>query len=1126
MSDIDLSGVPDWALGALDRELQPQVAESALSFHEDDAWPLLVEAAVVNTFLPQDLAPDAVKSQERPHAENVVLNFAETSRTPDGKLQWSLKDETRAEIIKATINTSSLQHAIDRTAEVFHDLGSEAIRKCLSEEPVVENLDLNSLEATRIAVNSLSRLLPDLPNLGSVNIQNLDREIEYRRLLRVFERMVGRRPNPDGTTPIERFYGRESEFEELRDYVGVVPAASVRGHLRRGINWLTSTISGQAPFVLWGVGGVGKTTLVSKFMLEHAEEAEGRFPFAYLDFDRNTISPRRPSGLLMEMCQQVGSQFDKLTQPMADLRLRIASLARTFDVTTDSEITSYLSSYSQEFSKLVDDFLSTEESTFEFARPFLLVFDTFEVVQYTADDVINLEDFVAGFSDSQENRLWNRLRLIISGREPIKTFLGDVKGLELGALDPAGSRAMLIDLALDAGKPISERQARDLVAALAKVTGEKTGGVQPLRLKLIGNLFETEKEDDGPTIVKSLLEELSKPLEAGGLAASVLIGGILVRRVLGHVRDARVKALADPGLVVRRITPGVIEEVMTRATTDPAANEPEGADGSPSPPWQVDGFEAQEIFNAFGKEGTLVEPDEIFPDAGSPIVALRHRGDVRRQMLPLIRLRRPTRFGLVHKLAFDYFMRDVEAKKSVGGNEMPSAAEAIYHGLWLNRPLEEIDALWTDAPEFDPRIDPDEFEQGSAANVYLRAKLGRPLQVEELDQLPPLIMLHWFRRHGSDLLEERRLESAINTIRSVSGPDYAGIDDLASVAILSRLLYRTGRWDECYRLAVKYVKGLGYEELIRGIQKGHLSPDAMQLLSLFRTGLTIEAKSGLPGKLLESVFDVALGTPDPLTAVELSSHAILASARTEMPEGTVVQFSPVINERCKVVLLPTWKSEQRILRLAVIVTRREDLLHQWVSLRDRIPRECGAGAIIDMFAKALSERKSYKLVEELRQKFLKEEPSTVIWNLIDTLWRDEKPAILKALERGELLNDCWRLLLFEHSDWVRAFGNALTREFQSKDGNTLLRELDITGYWNRKTRRRQGRERDGVGIVQGAADAGRLLELAQMLVNDTERFRKRDPQASVNQYPQDVFDLTAALMKWHELLEHYPPPHN
>src|SRR5687767_918349 len=303
-SDIDLSGVPSWARSALEGTLEPEVPESALTYREDAAWPLLVEAAVVNTFLPQELAPEAVQSEKRSDAEQVVLNFAETSRTLDGTLQWSLKDETRAEVIKATIHTSSLQQAIDRTAKVFHDAGSEALRNCLSHKPATKSLDLNSLEARRFAVSSLSRLLSDLPEFGDVNISRLDREIEHLRLLRVFERMVGRRSNPDGTDPVDRFYGRDAEIEVLRAYVGVVEADTFKNQLRRGVNWLTRTISGRAPLVIWGVGGAGKTTLVSKFMLEHAEAASGRFPFAYFDFDRNTISARRPSGLLMEMCQQ------------------------------------------------------------------------------------------------------------------------------------------------------------------------------------------------------------------------------------------------------------------------------------------------------------------------------------------------------------------------------------------------------------------------------------------------------------------------------------------------------------------------------------------------------------------------------------------------------------------------------------------------------------------------------------------------------------------------------------------------------------------------------------------------------------------------------------------------------
>ncbi len=1104
-SEIDLSNVPSWARSVLDRELQPQASQSALSYRENAAWPLLVEAAVVNTFLPKDLAPESVGAEDRSNAENVVLNFAQTSRTADGKLQWSLKDETRAEVIKATINTSSLKQAIDRTAKVFHDAGSEALRNCLSEKPVTESLDLNSLEATRIAVSSLSGVLPDIPRLSDFDINSLNRKIEFRRLLRVFERMIGRRRNADGSETIERFYGRDPEMEILRGYVGVIPADTFANRVRRGLKWLSRKIKGRPPLVIWGVGGVGKTTLVSKFMLEHAEAAVGQYPFAYLDFDRNTISARRPSGLLMEMCLQVGAQFDKLTEPMADLRSRIATLARTFESANEFESTSYLSSYTQEFRKLVDDFLHNEQTTFEWDRPFLLVFDTFEVVQYVADDIENLQDFVTSFS--YPDRLWNRLRLIISGRKPIETFIEEVDSYELGALDEQGSMDMLMALAADAGKPVSEEEVQALVKAIAKATEEPTRGVQPLRLKLIGNLFQTES-GDGSTIVKSLLDELSKPLQSGGLAASILIDGILVRRVLGHIRDPRVRALADPGLVVRRITPDVIKEVMTRGTADPSANEPADSDADPAVPWIVDDLEAQRIFEEFGKEGTLVEPDDSF--SGEPDgEALRHRPDVRQQMLPLIRARRPNRFRLVHKLAFDYFSRELAAKKKENKNEMPSAAEAIYHGLWLNEPLETIDALWPKSPEFDPRIDAEEFEQRSPANIYLRAQAGEKLRINELSSLPPPIALNWLRHCSADLLEVRRVESAISAIRSIAGENYSAIgDDVGTAAVTCRLLYRAGRWDESYGLASRYLKG----------KKPYLQD--LEVLSLVRTSLTIEAKSSLPE--LDRV-GFAAHTTDPVSRIELCSYTILMSPETTRQELRE-RFKPMIEETAVSVSVPTWKIEQRILRLAVLTTQGSaDLFRMWVTLRDRVPRELGAAHIIDMFARTLRDRPSYEAVIELGQK-LRNGHGTAAWNELDAIWRNEKPTILAGLQSGELIYDCWRLLVHEHSDWVRPLGNGLTRWLRPKEGTMLLDELDRRGFWDRKSKAKQRRERDGIGIVQAAADEGRLLELAQLLATGIDRFRKGNSKDTVNQYPQDVFDLAVALLNWHALLAGYPPP--
>src|SRR3712207_8944058 len=51
-----------------------------------------------------------------------------------------------------------------------------------------------------------------------------------------------------------------------------------------------------------GVGGSGKSALISRFILENIEGAEDeRLPFAYLDFDRPELSPSEPLSLLAEM---------------------------------------------------------------------------------------------------------------------------------------------------------------------------------------------------------------------------------------------------------------------------------------------------------------------------------------------------------------------------------------------------------------------------------------------------------------------------------------------------------------------------------------------------------------------------------------------------------------------------------------------------------------------------------------------------------------------------------------------------------------------------------------------------------------------------------------------------------
>src|SRR5262245_18395080 len=182
-SNLKIQILPEWARDVLDAALSPTPSKSALDHRGAAARPLMVDAAVINDFLPRDLAPDAeMRKESRAEAEKIVLGFAETSHGPDG-IKWSLTQPTGAEVIEAALQTTDLDKAIESTKDRFKDDISIALRDCLTAEsgPSAAST-LKSLEATRVAVCMLSGVsrmkLPKLPKL-----EDLDREIELRRLM-------------------------------------------------------------------------------------------------------------------------------------------------------------------------------------------------------------------------------------------------------------------------------------------------------------------------------------------------------------------------------------------------------------------------------------------------------------------------------------------------------------------------------------------------------------------------------------------------------------------------------------------------------------------------------------------------------------------------------------------------------------------------------------------------------------------------------------------------------------------------------------------------------------------------------------------------------------------------------
>lgn len=1097
---VDLSHLPEWVRKAFDAAMRAaqQSAPSILDHRGSSAWSLFVDAAVVMGFLPRDLAAGVVEGDSRGDAEKAVLDFAEWTHSPDGA-RWSLTREARTAILGAA-GSDEIVAALKRTGSRFTDSVTRALHDCFrgqTDLPAATS-DLGALEARRIAVG----LLAGTPNLTLPSLDALDRDIALKRLLAHFERMTGVVPStdPSSATRPDRFFGRAGDMEKLRAHVDVVASSSVRETVVRAAQRVAlAFLTDRTPLNVWGVGGVGKTTLIAKFMLQHARAAASRFPFAYLDFDRATVSARNRAGLLIEMASQVGAQFPELHGGMRELIREVRELARKLEASSSGESIGELAPSVLKFRNQIDGYLEGQEGFLQSTRPFLLVFDTFEVVQYTRLDVGRLEELVRAFSPPGANA-WPRLRLVISGRRQVSTFTGDVTALRLGALDREGSEQMLAVLAADAGRAISAKDGERLVSAIARRVGGRDKGVHPLRLRLVGELFRrSTKPDgtviDGPAIVASLVDEFSKPPSAKSQTGAVLVDGILVRRILNHIKDPRVRALSDPGLVVRRITPDVIRQVMAPGTTPPGRDDP--GDSLDIVPWVIDDAEARDIFEAFKGEGSLVEEDEQ---------SLRHRQDVREEMLLLIRASRPNRFRALHEKAYEYFKRRAESDPS----DDEAAAETIYHGLWLELPLATLDRFWRPDPRFNPRIEPSEFEPASAAAIYLRARMTKePLTSEEIGRLPHSVALDWLVGRSEHLLADPEVNQGVEAMRVVAGRGFEALDAHVGVAaVAARLLLRAGFWHDAATLVGRHLAQVSPQGLTTAGQ-GHEAA----FVSMLRTRATLAAKSASEAETLHGLLPFAESVRDPLVRVELLAHVAIGLTRVSGSTEPVPGLRDTrLREAIRRVPPESWRQELRILRLAILTATHPvpDLLRIYFEALHRLPRDAALRAPIARVFGAVRDRIADRSgsIETL---LADREHSEVAATRLDEIWRGDKRPFLEAIaSREDLAGDFWHLVAFDHHDWAYSLGASLSREGTAVFG-AFEYSQPLWNWWGQL----RSLPPDGLSIVQSALDFGLLLEVADAI---SGLRRGREATASRSGYPQDIFGLATAFTEWHRTI--------
>jgi cellulose synthase operon protein C len=599
-------------------------------------------ASVLASFDPRELRPYG--HAPVPAAWLKLLRDSERAGIPSRPDRWRLRDSIRREALHHLKERDELSLALDANPKRDR---SDALQIVL--EQVVRGEHFNLLEMTR----------EQLAGLGVVRewfdgILPVPDEAELRAAI----------PLSDVLAPMQKlatvFVGREKELIELEDFVGVREARSLWSVARRAGHGITAQFSQRTPLFVCGPGGIGKSTLIAKFVLEHVKPEDGLpLPFVYLDVDRATINPQRPATLLLEAAIQLSTQFPKIAAPLQETITQMrADLHRSDANQMDKALETPEAFFIPRLEKWARDLAKATP------LPILFVVDTFEEVQFIGPAAVRT---VWSLLLRLQSRL-EMLRIVVAGRvvpDEVKTT-----ALRLAEMDASGARMLLKRWLPE----VKNDAIIDEIAAIA--------GGSPMALRLAAQVVNQQGIDklrEVETRNFLLLRVRSEKVQAQ-----------LYGRVLAHIHDPLVKKLAYPGLVVRRITPDIIREVLAGPCEIPLDTSQAAVD----------------LFEALAREVALVENDG--PGA------VRHRPDVRRLMIAdLLANVPPATVKAIDQGAAKYYVGQTGAR---------ARAEEIYHRLRLGERGGELDSRWMDGVGESLRTSLNELP--APGRLWLSRKLG------------------------------------------------------------------------------------------------------------------------------------------------------------------------------------------------------------------------------------------------------------------------------------------------------------------------------------------------------------------------------------------------------------------